>query len=348
MQFTWCGLFVLVLFLMPSAGVLAADGDGDGVEDDVNNCPSDYNPDQADLDGDEVGDVCDPETLLDGAGTVTDPSTFVNLTIAAGGVLTADGAITVTGDMTIQTGGVVTHSPRHEPGLTLDVTGILDIQSGGAIDLDERGLRGGGNGSVFGATGEAYDDMGTIVLGAPPSHPAPGGSYGGRGGNGNGTLADPYGRLENAQFLGAGGARADYYAAAVGGHGGGRATITAGTLRVDGVLSADGGNGVFYNQQGGGGSGGGIRIDVGTLEGSGEIRAVGGSGPPGYVGPLTLHNPASLAHLAHRVLVPLVAEIDLADLAVPGGRLQEVRSRRPPVTMEARTPSMRMTAHTRV
>ena len=38
-------------------GVMDADTDGDGLPDD--NCPSAYNPDQADQDADTVGDVCD-------------------------------------------------------------------------------------------------------------------------------------------------------------------------------------------------------------------------------------------------------------------------------------------------
>jgi hypothetical protein len=35
------------------------DSDGDGINDDVDNCPDDYNPGQEDADGDGVGDVCD-------------------------------------------------------------------------------------------------------------------------------------------------------------------------------------------------------------------------------------------------------------------------------------------------
>ncbi|MEZ4433122.1 MAG: thrombospondin type 3 repeat-containing protein [bacterium] len=37
------------------------DTDGDGVDDDVDNCVDDPNADQADLDGDGIGDVCDPD-----------------------------------------------------------------------------------------------------------------------------------------------------------------------------------------------------------------------------------------------------------------------------------------------
>jgi len=42
------------------------DGDGDGVFDDVDNCPFISNPDQADFEGDGVGDACDSDTDGDG------------------------------------------------------------------------------------------------------------------------------------------------------------------------------------------------------------------------------------------------------------------------------------------
>ncbi|MDO5656560.1 MAG: pre-peptidase C-terminal domain-containing protein [Flavobacteriaceae bacterium] len=39
--------------------IATGDTDGDGVADDVDNCPDTYNPDQADWDGDGIGDACD-------------------------------------------------------------------------------------------------------------------------------------------------------------------------------------------------------------------------------------------------------------------------------------------------
>jgi predicted extracellular nuclease len=62
----------MVLFIM-------SDNDGDGVPNDQDNCPDVDNPDQGDIDGDDIGDACDPvdDTLdpevmitLDGVGFI--------------------------------------------------------------------------------------------------------------------------------------------------------------------------------------------------------------------------------------------------------------------------------------
>ena len=39
--------------------IIAHDMDGDGLNGNDDNCPSIYNPDQSDIDNDQMGDVCD-------------------------------------------------------------------------------------------------------------------------------------------------------------------------------------------------------------------------------------------------------------------------------------------------
>ncbi len=55
-------------FIMPACTSL--DADSDGWTNVADNCPDDANPDQADLDGDSVGDSCDPD--IDGDGVSND------------------------------------------------------------------------------------------------------------------------------------------------------------------------------------------------------------------------------------------------------------------------------------
>jgi hypothetical protein len=54
------------------------DQDNDGLKDYLDNCPYTYNPDQANFDEDEFGDVCDNDDDNDGVPDVSDNCQFVN------------------------------------------------------------------------------------------------------------------------------------------------------------------------------------------------------------------------------------------------------------------------------
>ncbi len=64
-MFIVLGILVTFLFVMLPSTALA-NGDFDGIPDYRDNCPRIYNPDQADLDGDGTGDVCDSDDDNDG------------------------------------------------------------------------------------------------------------------------------------------------------------------------------------------------------------------------------------------------------------------------------------------
>jgi len=67
---------------VPDSGTV--DTDGDGVEDFMDNCPDNYNPDQLDSNGNGVGDICDASCCairadIDGNGTGPDIADLVYL-----------------------------------------------------------------------------------------------------------------------------------------------------------------------------------------------------------------------------------------------------------------------------
>jgi acid phosphatase type 7 len=70
---------VLVLVLValalcaPVASAVGSDRDADGIRNASDNCAKQYNPDQKDLDGDGIGDVCDSDRDGDGQLNADDP-----------------------------------------------------------------------------------------------------------------------------------------------------------------------------------------------------------------------------------------------------------------------------------
>lgn len=189
------------------------------------------------------------------------------------------GADDVIGQLDIEDGGSITHSGHLEQGLYLEVTGTLNIKTGGAINVDGKGLYGGGvGGNPFGSLGETYDANGVNAAGSDDRN---GGSHGGRGGIGRvsnggaqtGMSSPTYGLLEIPDKLGAGGG------GSVGGNGGGKVRIVSGSLIVDGTITANGANGqsAAYCGGGGGGAGGSVWVTTSTLTGAGALSANGGN-----------------------------------------------------------------------
>jgi hypothetical protein len=209
--------------------------------------------------------------------SVTQDTTFNSIVVQSGGTLTATGLVSVLTNMTVQSGGVVTHAVRDTAGLRLDVAGTLDVQVGGAIDATAKGLL-GGTGIVAGETFGAND---AIVAGAGGgANYGAGASYGGPGANSSdATTNAQYGRVEDARHLGSGGGGST---GTPGGAGGGRVRIHAAALVLNGAIRADGGPGVHVNGTSGAGSGGSIALDLGAVSGSGSLAANGGAGANGW------------------------------------------------------------------
>lgn len=162
-------------------------------------------------------------------------------------------------------------------GLSLSVSNDVEVESGGAINVNSRGYAGG-----YGSGAGRY--AGYPICGG-------GGAYGGNGGMGTNPPGsssitnraaggDSYGFFTTPNDKGSGGGRG---LAGLGGTGGGLIRLNiGGTFRMDGTVTANGQDAT--NSRSGGGAGGGIWITAQTITGSGALSADGGRGEPVYGG----------------------------------------------------------------
>ena len=165
-----------------------------------------------------------------------------------------DGALSVTGTVTVQGGGRLRHTANttiEQYRMNLSVEGDLTVLSGGEINVDQMGFAAGqgpGAGTGYYASG---------------SHGGLGGKYSA------GVLGKTYGSIIAPTNLGSG--------AGLSWNGGGSAHLTvSGTTTVHGVISA--GSVTNDTSAGASGSGGSLFLTTAWLAGTGAIRANGGGG----------------------------------------------------------------------
>lgn len=185
------------------------------------------------------------------AATIAVPSTYQTVSVSDGGVLLVNAPLTVTGDMRVGPGGLVTMDAGVFV-LSLTVGGRLSVELGGAIDTGGLGLP--AKTTIDPVTGNPIP-----ARSGSGSHCAPGAGA---------TDDSVYDDALDPRLPGAGGGAV---------RGGGALIVSAGALHLDGILRVDGTSGT---QAGGGnvdGSAGGtVNLTVGELSGGGRIRAVGG------------------------------------------------------------------------
>ena len=200
---------------------------------------------------------------IDEAGSVFSPGTA--LTIGSGAQLIVNAPHTITGNVTLASGGAITHNLQYQDEqfkVDLAIDGDLTIPAGCAVDVDGVGH---------------YDEYGPGGGGAYGF----GGTHGGQGGYRSSGTADPddcYGSITSPTNIGSGGYQ---YTVGEETDGGGAAKITVtGTTDLDGMMTADG-NGGNTLRLNAGGSGGSIWLTTSSLTGSGTIKANGGTAKHG-------------------------------------------------------------------
>jgi len=116
--------------------VLITDADGDGIEDSVDNCPNQANADQADTDGDGVGDVCDAidDSIVPDATIINvDDNITGDVTWSAENIYRLNGRIAVEdgATLTIEAGTII----KGAPGQGSNATSLL-IARGGTLNAN--------------------------------------------------------------------------------------------------------------------------------------------------------------------------------------------------------------------
>jgi len=175
--------------------------------------------------------------------------------------------------MHVATNGAVSYTAG-QSNLNLTVTGNLTVDLGGVVTVVGLGYGSAGGPNPGGSTG-GYGAGGG------------GGGHGGTGGSGNGGAGGAgYDLLTEPTQWGSGGGNS-YYATSGGAGGGAMQLVVGGVLLVNGMIAADGIAGLAEGgnpDPGGGGAGGSLWITAQTLSGSGSITANGGNGATAKAG----------------------------------------------------------------
>ncbi len=203
------------------------------------------------------------------SGATPISGTYETVSIQGGGMVSLEPAGSVSiGSLAITGNTALSHpanGTNQEYTLNLTITGDMTIESGSSIDVSEKGYAGGEG------PGQGNDYAGSSGTG--------GAGHGGHGGSGQyADAGQSYGDIAEPTAFGSGGGNNTYYDRD-GGAGGGAVKLTVGgTLNLNGNILANGANGYSGYGYTGGGAGGSVYITAGGITGSGYISANGGTG----------------------------------------------------------------------